>query len=204
MFDMAVNGGGILTVNYQKTGFLPAHRPVNVPWQNYAHVPDAALIPLDSRVTPIDLNASVPIQVAQGNPVTDSDGTRQATLLFRQGTTATMTLPNGSTQPLTTLNVRATEYTVGPNGPKAMPAPLPPLSGYTYAVELSADEAIAAGAKEVRFSQPIINYVENFLNFPVGIVVPTGYYDRERGVWVASNNGRVIKILSILRGVGEP
>jgi RHS repeat-associated protein len=79
-----------------------------------------------------------------------------------------------------------------------MPAPLPPVSGYTYAVELTAEEALAAGAKEVRFSQPVIQYVENFLDFPVGVIVPVGYYDREKGVWIASNNGRVIKILSIV------
>ena len=34
------------------------------------------------------------------------------------------------------VNVRATEYTVGEQGPEAMPAVLPPQSGYTYCVEL--------------------------------------------------------------------
>ena len=42
------------------------------------------------------------------------------------------------------------------------------------------DEALAAGATDVRFSQPLFHYVENFLNFPVGMVVPTGYYDRPK------------------------
>ena len=46
-------------------------------------------------------------------PHTDKDGTRQATLLFPQGAQATMRLPDGSTQPLTSLRVRVTEYTVG-------------------------------------------------------------------------------------------
>ena len=78
--------------------------------------------------------------MARGSVVTDADGTRQATVLFPAGTLAVQVMPDGSTQPLTTLSVRATEYTVGPNGPKAMPASLPPTSGYTYAVELSADE----------------------------------------------------------------
>ena len=41
---------------------------------------------------------------------------------------------------------RATEYTVGANATAAMPAMLPPISAYTYAAELSVDEAIAAGA----------------------------------------------------------
>jgi len=30
MFDLAVNGGGYLTVNYRKTGYLPAQRQVRL------------------------------------------------------------------------------------------------------------------------------------------------------------------------------
>ena len=62
-----------------------------------------------------------------------------------------------------------------------MPGELPPSSGYTYALELSVDEADLAGATSVRFNQAIPFYVENFLRFPVGSPVPSGYYDRERG-----------------------
>src|SRR5208283_1710277 len=137
------------------------------------------------------------IQVARGGVQTDADGSRQATLLVPQGTQASMTLPDGSTTPLSTLHVRATEYTVGPNGPQAMPAELPPTSGYTYAVELSADEATAAGASTVTLDRPLPFYVENFLNFPIGGIVPAGYYDRQRGQWIPLDNGRVIKVLGI-------
>src|SRR5205085_720770 len=84
---------------------------------------------------------------------------------------------------------------------KAMPGELPPTSAYTYAVELSADEAIAAGAKSVTFSQPVIQYVENFLNFPVGIGVPVGFYDRDRAAWVPSDDGRVIRIIGVTGGL---
>ncbi|MBL0122657.1 MAG: hypothetical protein IPP88_07950 [Betaproteobacteria bacterium] len=201
-FDLAVNGGGQLTVNYQRAGFLPVQRAIVVPWRDYAWLPDVVMIPFDGAVTAIDLNVAS-MQTARGNPVSDADGTRQATILFPPNTTATMVLANGSTQPLTTLNVRATEYTVGTSGPKAMPAPLPPSSGYTYAAELSVDEAVVAGATEVRFSQPVPTYVENFLGFPVGTVVPSGYYDRQKGQWIASANGRVIKILSITNNLAE-
>lgn len=114
-----------------------------------------------------------------------------------------MVLPNGTLQALTTLNVRATEYTVGDAGPKAMPAPLPPSSGYTYAAEFSVDEAITVGASEVRFSQALPVYVENFIGLPVGGAVPSGYYDRQKGQWIASKNGRVIKILSITSGLAD-
>jgi len=30
---MAVNGGGMLTLDYRKSGYLPAQRQVKVPWQ---------------------------------------------------------------------------------------------------------------------------------------------------------------------------
>ena len=203
MFDLAVNGGGLLTVHYSKAGLLSAQRQIDVPWQDFAFSPDVVLIPIDAQVTTVDLTAAVPIQVARGSVMTDAAGTRQATVLFPQGTQATMVLPDGSTHPLATLHVRATEYSVGPNGPKAMPAQLPPTSAYTYAVELSADEAITAGAGEVRFNQPLSFYVENFLNFPIGMVVPTGFYDKSTGVWVPSDNGRVVKILSITAGLAE-
>jgi len=123
------------------------------------------------------------------------------TVLFSQGTRASMTLSNGATQPLSSLTVRATEYTVGATGPAAMPAPLPPMSAYTYAAELSVDEASAAGASSVNFDKPVPVYVENFLNFPVGTPVPVASYDRASARWIPSPDGRIIKILGTNNGV---
>jgi RHS repeat-associated protein len=202
MFDLAVNGGGLLTVKYDKSGYLPAQRQVQAPWQDYARVPAVVLIQLDPQVTSVDLTSPV-MQTARGSVTSDANGTRQATLLFAPGTTATITLPGGGTQALTTVHVRATEYTVGGTGPQAMPALLPQTSNYTYAVELSVDEAMAAGTTKVEFSQPVISYVENFLGFPVGKAVPAGFYDRVAGQWLAAPNGKVIKILSISGGLAD-
>ena len=170
------------------------------PWHDYAWLPDVVLIPFDAEVAKVDLTSPAPFQVARGRAVTDGDGKRQATLLFPKGTIATMVFPDGGSQPITALGIRATEYTVGPNGPQAMPADLPPTSGYTYAVEFSVNEAKAAGAIDVRFSSPLPFYVENFLDFPVGTGVPLGSYDRGRGVWVAEDNGRVIGVLGVSGG----
>lgn len=200
MFDLVVNGGGVLTLDYEKKDYLSVQRQVNAPWRDYIFADDIVMIPLDPQVTMIDL-ANPTMQIAQGTPQADEDGTRQATILFPPGTTAIMTLSDGAQQALTTLHVRATEYTVGENGFEAMPAKLPPTSGYTYAVELSVDEAIAADASKVTFNQPIPLYVDNFLDFPTGEAVPVGYYDRERAVWVPSKNGRVIEILSVDNGL---
>ena len=174
-FDLVVNGGGPLVVDYRKPGRLPAQRQVDVPAQDYVIAPNVMLIALDPQVTMVDLAGGAAMQPARGSVMTDADGTRQATLLFPAGTNATMVMPDGSTSPMTTLHVRATEYTVGPDGPAMMPGGLPPASGYTYAVELSVDEAMAAGATSVQFNQPVPFYVENFVGFPVGSLVPVGF-----------------------------
>ncbi|HRI71559.1 MAG TPA: hypothetical protein PK156_45310, partial [Polyangium sp.] len=65
------------------------------------------------------------------------------------------------------------------------------------AVELSVDEAIAAGATSVEFTKPVSFYVENFLGMPVGTQVPLGIYDRIGGRWIPEPDGRVIKIVGV-------
>jgi RHS repeat-associated protein len=200
-YDLAVNGGELLALQFTKPGHLAGQRQVEPPVQAYSRVPDLAMVPTDTAVATISF--ADPTQVAQGSSVTDSAGTRQATLIFKQGTEATMTLADGTVQPLGTVSVRATEYTVGPGGPAAMPGMLPPNSGYTYAAELSVDEAIAAGAKDVQFSQPVPMYVDNFLGVRVGLTVPAGYLDRTKAAWIPIPNGRVIKVLGVSAGLAD-
>ncbi|HKH46803.1 MAG TPA: RHS repeat-associated core domain-containing protein [Thermoanaerobaculia bacterium] len=201
-FDLAVNGGGVLTVQMEKEGFLTIHRQVEVPWRGWRVLDDAVLLPFDTAATVLTSGSPV-LQIARGSQVEDEDGTRRSTLLVPAGTRARLILPDGAEQPLATLTVRATEYTAGPRGPQAMPAPLPPASAYTYAVELSADEAIAAGATEVAFDRPLAHYVDNFLGFPVGGGVPAGYYDRELVAWIPSDNGRIVQVLGVTNGLAE-
>ncbi len=136
-------------------------------------------------------------QIARGSTSNDEDGARTASVIFPVGTSAELILPNGSRKTLSQLSFRATEFTVGAEGVKRMPAALPATSAYTYAVELSSDEALAFGAKSVSFSKPVAFYVENFINLPVGVAVPVGIYDYEKGSWVPEKNGRVIKVLSL-------
>lgn len=194
-YDLAVNGGGTLTFALEKAGLLPVERQAEVGWQRWVVADDVVMIPLDPAVTAVELSAAAPAQVARGSPVVDADGARQATLLFAPGTSATV-----DGVPVASLAVRATEYTVGDTGPAAMPAPLPPTSGYTYAVELSADEA---PGRSVAFSKPVMQYLENFLGFPVGVHVPAGWYDRSRSAWIPSDDGRVIRVLAATGGLAE-
>jgi RHS repeat-associated protein len=199
-YDIAVNGGGAVTVVAAKDGYLPVHRQAVAPWQDFAWVAEVRLTMVDLSVTTIQPGAS-DTQVARGSAVVDGDGARQATLLFPPGITGSMRMPDGSSIQLTEMSVRATEFTVGPHGPSAMPAALPVTSAYTYAVELSLDEALMSGASAVEFGVPVPFYVENFLGFPVGAAVPVGVYDREGGAWQPSQDGVVLKVLDTSSGI---
>jgi RHS repeat-associated protein len=196
-FAMAVNGGSGLIVNYTANGFLPVQRSAAaVPWNDYAVMPDVVLTPEDSAATTVNLNAPTTYQVARANTVSDSSGTRTATLLIPPGTQAQL---NGAA--VSTLTVHATEYTVGDTGPLAMPGTLPANSGYTYAVEFGADEEGTSG--RVQFNPPIVSYTDNFLHFTAGEHVPVGSYDRTTGTWVPLKDGLVITIVSITNGSAD-
>jgi len=198
-WDFALNGGGVVSLQFAKSGYLPAQRLIQSQWHDRKVLDDVFLVPYDSAVTAVSMNASTP-QVVRGSLVSDNSGTRRATLIIPAAETASLVMPDGSLQSASTLTIRATEFTVGPNGPKSMPAPLPPSTAYTYCVDLSADEATGAGATSVRFSKPVVFYVDNFLSLPTGRVVPVGFYDQQRAAWLASDNGVVMKILSTANG----
>jgi len=201
-YDLVVNGGAPLTLRFEMPGFLPVDRGVQTAWREFNNVPDVVLLPIDNAVTTVSLN-SPSYQAARGSAVTDSDGTRQATVITPPGMTASITLPNGTSQPLSSLHLRMTEYTVGSGGAAAMPASLPPQSAYTYCVEISADEAMSAGATRLDFSKPASVYVNNFLHFRVGTAIPLGTYDRVRGTWIAAEDGKVISVVSISGGLAD-
>jgi RHS repeat-associated protein len=201
-YDLAVNGGLALVVDVAAEGYLPAQRQVRAPWADYASVPAVVLVALDTAVTAVT-TGSASLQVARATASTDQSGTRRSTVLFPAGLTASLLLADGTTVPAPALHVRSTEYTVGASGPDAMPGLLPPTSTYTYAMELSADEALAAGASHVVFSRPVVHYVENFLGFPTGTTVPLGWYDRAAGVWRADESGVVLTVLGATAGAAD-
>jgi RHS repeat-associated protein len=229
MYDLAVNGGSYLTINYDRIGYLPAQRKVDARWQLYRRADDVVLLQMDTTAHHIDLSAA---QIVQGNQVTDSLGSRKPSLFIRPGTTANLifnkytcrvlgscsiganywcgtptTVPSvlipslvDSLLPVNAVTVRMTEYTANSNGDIVIPCALPATVGLTFAFELSADEMISSGAKDIRFNQPAVFYLENVMNFPVGLTVPFGRYDRQNGVWNTSANGKVIKIMDTTGG----
>jgi RHS repeat-associated protein len=201
-YDLVVNGGGTLVVSYSLPGMLSIQRTYEAPWRGWVELLDVALIALDAQATEVVLGGSAASAV-RGSRVADRDGARQATLVVPAGQQAELLLPDGRRQAASRLTLRATEFTLGERGPARMPGVLPPQVAYTYAVELTADEAEGVEARGVAFSKPIPFYVENFLGYAVGTRVPLGSYDRERGVWVPEKSGRVIAVLRVAGGLAE-
>ena len=195
-WDLAMNGGGDLVLEFARDGYLPVQRRVSPRWARYHPLPDVAMTP---EAAAVSVGQG---QMASGGFVTDADGDRTTRVWFPQGVQATAIQSDGTNVQLTfPLDVRLTEYTVGERGQAAMPGDLPMFSAYTYAFEATIDEA--AGAVSVEFDTPVYHYVDNFLEFPVGEDVPTAYYDRETSVWVASEKGLIIEIESEPGGVAE-
>lgn len=199
-FDLVVNGGTAYVLEYSIGGYLSAQRKLEAPVRDYTIFPDIVLIEVDTNYTAVNLDGDSPLIIHDASVITDNSGERHAAVLFPEDVTATFRLADGTVEEVTSLTVRATEFTVGDTGASAMPGDLPSASAYTYAFELSVDEADPHTVRSVEFSQPLVNYVENFLEFPVGLDVPTGYFDRALGEWVASEDGRIIQIVSIAAG----
>lgn len=199
-YDLAVNSGCCdVGIQLEANGSPTVQRKVPARALDYANVPDVVVVPYDNQVTTVDL-PSAAASSAQGSLVKDTAGSRHATVIFPSGVTASMTLPDGTEEPLPTLHVRATEYTSDECGANAMPGALPAESAYTYAAELSVDEAVLAKATSVNFSKPVALYVDNFIGFPDGTPVPTGFYDRETQCWKPVPNGLVVKVTGIANG----
>ncbi|MBW2657211.1 MAG: tandem-95 repeat protein, partial [Deltaproteobacteria bacterium] len=187
-FSLPMDGGATFTLVYQKQGLITSHRKLYIPWNDIAVAETIQMVSEDPISTKIILDGNPNTVVThQSTPVDDQFGNRSATMVFTGDNRAYALDSQGSViHELTTITTRATEY----SAPESMPAVLPPTSGYTYCVEMSVD-----GVKRVKFDKPVVTWVNNFLGFDVGEIVPSGYYDRNNSEWVASDSGLVVKLL---------
>lgn len=195
-YDLAANGGGWITVHIEKPGYMSAQRRFQAPWRDWALAPDVVLLPHDAQYTRITSGSATP-QLYWGSAISDGRGERRTSVYFPPGTQASAVMPDGSTRTLTQMNVRASEYTIGSRGPQSMPAELNLAVGYTWAANFTVDEAEAIGAESVRFSQPVVAYIDNFIDMPVGSAVPAGWYDFNQTTWVGEDNGRIVQVLGV-------
>ncbi|MDX2165878.1 MAG: hypothetical protein SF182_02400, partial [Deltaproteobacteria bacterium] len=199
LYSYVLNGGGWVTISASKQGYIPVRRKVETPWGEYVWAEDIVMIPYDLP-TPIDCSGTTTYgQLIQSSVVSDDLCERRTTVYVRPGTECALKMVDGSLTPVTTLNFRLTEFTVGTDGMSAMPLDLPPTSAYTYAADFSADEMISSGAYDVQLSQPVITYVPNCAGIPTGKDVPSGRTDPPTDDWQCEPNGVVIE----MKGVDE-
>jgi RHS repeat-associated protein len=187
-YSIPVEGGGSLVAVFSKPDYLEVHRRVSVPWNDVAQAAPVNMITVDQAHTVAVFNGDPHTVIShRSSEVSDQWGTRACTLTMTSDNRAFAVDKAGrDVQELEAITVRATEYATL----RSMPAELPPSSAYTYCAEFSVD-----GARRVRFEKPVIAWVNNFLGFEVGEIVPSGSYDRDKGVWVPIDNGRVVKLL---------
>ena len=50
-YDLAVNGGGPLTLEFERAGYVSAQREVIAPWKDFASVEDLVMVAYDAKVT---------------------------------------------------------------------------------------------------------------------------------------------------------
>jgi YD repeat-containing protein len=199
-YDLVVNGSPALTLEFEHSGYIAAQRTLDVPWNDHVFVDDVALVPPDSLSAELDF-PSPARQIHRATIVDDARGVRAAALHVPAGTEAELVLVDGTSLPLPTLTLRATEFVATANATLRLPAELPDATAHGYALEVSADEADVEGALRVELSQAAHLYVENFLELPVGSSVPLGAYDRAQRQWAGLSDGRILEVLSTSAGV---
>lgn len=203
VFDLAVNGGSQLLVQFSRDGLLSAERGVQAAWRSYESVPEVGMVAAGEAVTPITGNADHE-QVAVGDVVEDALGRRQPVVVFVKDTKATAKLPDGSKEELKELHVRLAQYPLELPAAETIdepsrfaPGTAPHPGSISWGIEATIDEAQALGATIVEFSTPASILVENFLGLPVGSPIPMGYYQRGQGQWHPEQAGRVIEIVGV-------
>lgn len=179
---------GQQTIVYEKPGRVVVQRSTIGASNTWSNLEDVMLLLRDSKQTLIDLGSSEP-QIHQSTPVNDEFGKRQATIVFNGITSATVLSADGSTRKLDSFLLSATEFET----PASMPGELPSEVAFTFANELH-----AAGVHyndTVVFDNDVVMFIDNFLGFEVGEIVPIGYFDHLDNQWAASSNGVVVQLL---------
>ena len=187
-FSIPVEGGGIMTIVYDKTGLFSAYRQTYVPWNDIVVAKKIQMIgkdPIAAEIT-FDSNPNT-VFIHESKTVVDEFGSRSATIIM-QGDNQAYAVDKEDViiHELPTINVRATEFIT----PESMTSDLPPNYTYAYNVDISVD-----GIKRVKFDKPVTVWVDNFLDFKVGTIASVSYYDHDQGKWVASENGVVVMLL---------
>ncbi len=112
VFDLAANGGAPITLVLEKGRYLSIQRQILTPVLDYAPPVDAVMLPESLPALPTFVEAATS-QIISGPMSRDASGDRRPMLLIPRGSRASMMMPTGAMQPLSSLSVRITEFTVG-------------------------------------------------------------------------------------------
>ncbi len=197
-YDLVIDGDSRPVIRVSKKGYITSDRRPNTKPFVASGLEEIVLVALQPKATVVDFSES---KWVSGEVASDDDGERTTSVYFPKGTKAEMVFPNGVRENLEKMSFHINEVTEGENGRQAMMADLAPRTLYTYAVEFSVKEAIEKNAERVAFKEPVFVYVDNFLDFPAGTIVPSGFYDRDRIAWEAQTDGLVLKIDDIQNGI---
>src|SRR4029079_5173801 len=79
-YDLAVNGGEDLVLQFEQKGFTTLQRTESVPWQDFVRLDDIVMTPYSTTVAPVDQNASTITAVTSATTPADDAAARKATL----------------------------------------------------------------------------------------------------------------------------
>ncbi|UJR78745.1 polymorphic toxin-type HINT domain-containing protein [Sandaracinus amylolyticus] len=219
-YELMVNGGGPAVVHISHTGYLPAQRRVDVPWNSHVMVDAVSLVP-----APAATNAACPLvqpgatgQFVSAVSTTPAglDTTVGGMTSRAGGRNLRIYVPGGvqlSAGSATSTRWRfcGAEYSVEPNasewtGASTMPGQLPGPTAYTFAAKVRAHLVDSAGNIGDEVEHPTFTgdgvtfWLDNFLGFPDGTEIPYGWYDEQQGRWVAGPDGRVVEVTRLSAG----
>ncbi|WP_049722419.1 carbohydrate-binding protein [Gilvimarinus polysaccharolyticus] len=179
---------GEQTVVYEKSGYVVVQRTLIGASSEWAVVNEVSLLPRDSKMTHIDLTSGL-TQVHQSTPIVDEHGERKTTLVFNGVSSATIQSVDGELRPLEEFDLSATDFET----PESMPGELPKEVAFTWASDFHIEGTHYADV--VMFDKNVSVFVDNFLNFEVGEIIPVGYYNRRTAFWDAEDNAVVVMTL---------
>jgi len=199
-YDLAIDGNQYLHLRVSKAGFIPVDRSIHSKIFLAGGVQDIILLPMQESANKVEFGRPI---LVSGDLVSDDSGARRTSVFFPENTQAKLEFSNGASEEIKTISLRIDEVTRGQEGRASMMADLPARTLYTYAAEFSVDEAIAKNAEKIVFVDPVFVYIDNFLGFEPGSIVPSGFYDRGRLAWEPMPNGIVLKVENISEGLAQ-
>ncbi|MCP1728063.1 RHS repeat-associated protein [Natronospira proteinivora] len=185
---MITGSAGERTVVYEYPGHLVIQRTTIGASGSWAVLDEVMMLPRDTAVSRIELGTGE-AQVHQSSLISDEFGERRATVIFNGIQSATAMSLDGSEREITAFDFSATEYET----PASMPGELPKEVAFTFANDLHV--AGTHHTETVVFDNDVVMYIDNFLDFEVGEIVPIGYFDRLDNQWVGSDNGVVVQLV---------